>query len=276
MAESYCLKSCTECAREGCPGCKEGAFTWQCEIIKCCKATNHESCDGCTRELYCPTRTSRAQMPQKVFDMQRREAELALKYRGDAAVMVRWVTWIFWSMIAMNVVDLLGLLKTWVPVMQWVDLAFTLVLLGVTFRAFYSLRGVDDRFGSVAVLETAAYAITTAIELLLPGESVLKAIVQLACAVVGIIAIKRKCETFQDTLSGISRDMSRKWENQWKLYKISLWMAFGGLLFCIVPVIGLLGLLAVIGGAGIVVFVSIREYVYLWQTAKACEVFAGQ
>ena len=276
MAESYCLKSCTECGREGCSGCRAGAFAGQCEIVKCCKEKNHESCESCTRGIYCPTWKSRDQMPEKVFAMQRREAELAVKYRGDVAVLAKWVAVIFWSMIAMNVVDLIGLLAAFVGAVRWVDLAGTAAALLVTFWGYYNLRGVDDRFGSIAVLQLAVYGITMLLEAFIPGESVLKTIVQLGCGIVGIVVWKIRCETFRDALSGISRDLSEKWENQWKLYKLSLWVTFGGLLVCIIPVIGLVGLLAVLGGVGVLLFVTIREYVYLWQTAKTCDFFASR
>lgn len=274
MAESYCLKSCTECGREGCAGCKAGAFAGQCEIVKCCKEKNHESCESCTRGTYCPTRTSRDQMPEKVFAMQKREAELAVKYRGDAEVLTKWVKVIFWSMIAMNVVDLLGLLQSFASAFRWIDLAGTVAALLVVFWGFYSLRGVDDRFGTVAALQLAVYGITTLLEVLVPGEHVMKTIVELGCGIVGIVVWKIKSETFRDALSGISRELSEKWENQWKLYKISLWITFGGLLVCIIPVVGLVGLLAVLGGVGVLLFVTIREYVYLWQTAKTCEEYS--
>lgn len=276
MAESYCLKSCAECGREGCPGCRAGAFTWQCEIVKCCKEKGHESCESCTRASCCSTRTSRIQMPEKIFAMQRREAELVVKYRGDAAVLAKWVAVIFWSMIAMNVVDLIGLLAAFADVFRWVDLAGTVAALLVTFWGYYNLRGIDDRFGTVAALQLATYGITTLLEVFVPGESALKTIVQLGCGIVGIVVWKSKCETFRDALSGISRELSEKWENQWKLYKLSLWLAFGGLLVCIIPVVGLVGLLAVLGGVGVLMFVTIREFVYLWQTAKTCDFFASR
>ena len=276
MAESYCLKSCTECGREGCPGCKAGAFTWQCEIVKCCKEKNHESCESCTRGIYCPTWKSRDQMPEKVFAMQRREAELTVKYRADAAVLAKWVAVIFWSMIAINVVDLVGLLAAFVGAIRWVDLIGTVAALVAIFWAYYNLRGIDDRFGTVAALQLATYGITTLLEVFVPGESALKTIVQLGCGIVGIVVWKTRCETFRDALSGISRELSEKWENQWKLYKLSLWLTFGGLLVCIIPVIGLVGLLAVLGGVGVLLFVTIREFVYLWQTAKTCDLFASR
>lgn len=276
MAESYCLKSCAECGREGCPGCMAGAFTWQCEIVKCCKEKSHESCESCTRASYCPTRTSRIQMPEKVFAMQRREAELAVKYRGNAAVLAKWVAVIFWSMIAVNVVDLIGLLSAFADVVRWVDLIGTVAALVAIFWGYYNLRGIDDRFGTVAALQLATYGITTLLEVFVPGENALKTIVQLGCGIVGIVVWKTRCETFQDTLRGISRELSEKWENQWKLYKLSLWLTFGGLLVCIIPVVGLVGLLAVLGGVGVLLFVSIREYVYLWQTAKTCDFFASR
>ena len=273
MAESYCLKSCTECAREGCAGCKAGAFAQQCDIVKCCKEKNHESCESCTRETYCPTRTGRLHMPEKVFAMERREAELQVKYLGDAAVLAKWVKIIFWSMIAVNVVSFIGYLEGWFPGIRWIDLLCSVALYVVICLCYFKLRGVHDRFGTVAVLTFACQLVLVLLSAFVPGENALKTIIQLIGGVVSIFVWKIRCETFRDALSGIHRDMSRKWENQWKLYKISLWMTFGGLLVCIIPVVGLVGLLAVVGGLGLVIFLSIREYVYLWQTWKTCEDF---
>ena len=276
MAESYCLKSCAECGREGCPGCRAGAFAEQCEIRKCCRDKMHESCETCTNRSFCGKWRGRDQMPQKAIYMKSREEVQAEKSRVAAVALAKWVAVIFWSMIAMNVVDLIGLLAAFVGAVRWVDLAGTAAALLVTFWAYYNLRGVDDRFGSIAVLQLAVYGITMLLEAFIPGESVLKTIVQLGCGIVGIVVWKTRCETFRDTLSGISRELSEKWENQWKLYKLSLWLTFGGLLVCIIPVIGLVGLLAVLVGVGVLLFVTIREYVYLWQTAKTCDFFANR
>ena len=41
-----------------------------------------------------------------------------------------------------------------------------------------------------------------------------------------------------------------------------------------IPVLNILAVIAILVAVVLLVFVSIREIVYLWQTAKICEVFA--
>lgn len=269
MAESYCLKSCAECGREGCAGCKAGAFSGQCDIAKCCRVKNHESCESCTRGIYCPTRMGRDHMPEKIFQMQRREAELAVKYRADAAALAKWVKAIFWIIIAGIPVGLLDL----IPALGKVMPLFTLVMSGAVCCCYYRLKNVDERFGTVAGLQLAGMVMST-VQSYLPEGGFLDVILTLASAVCGLVLIWLVCDTFRDALSGIDREMSEKWENQWKLYKIGLYILLGCLVVAFIPVLNILAVIAILVAVVLLVFVSIREVVYLWQTAKICEVFA--
>lgn len=276
MVESYCLKSCGDCGREDCGGCKAAAFAQQCEIVRCCKEKNHESCESCIRVNYCTTRTGRIQMPEKLFEMRRQEAALQEKRRNDAAVLTKWVRIIFWSMIVLNVVALIGLLGSFVDIIRWVNLFGAVVSLAAVCWCYFSLRVLDRRFGQIAALMLAVYGISMLQGAFFPGSKAFMMIVRLGYAVAGILVCMLKSETYRDTLSGISRDLSRKWENQWELYKISLWMTLGGVVASLIPIVALLGLLALVGGLGLSLFVNIREYVYLWKTVKACEGFSGR
>ena len=103
MAESYCLKSCAECGREDCPGCRAGAFSEQCEIWKCCRDTMHESCETCTNRSFCGKWRGRDQMPEKALYTQSRAEVLVEKTRVAAVAIAKWVKVIFWAMIAMQV-----------------------------------------------------------------------------------------------------------------------------------------------------------------------------
>lgn len=271
MTESYCMKSCAECGREGCVGCRAGAFAGQCEIVKCCKEKNHASCDSCTRGIYCPTRTIRDQMPEKVFAMQKREAELAVKHRADAQVLAKWVKIIFWCAIVgfgIGLLDIIPALST-VAVLGQIPLA-----LAVCY-CFFRLKPVDPVFGTVACLEIAAVVLSS-VESFLQEQEVVAILLSLAGLVCGLLLIKLKCETFRDALSGIDREMSEKWENQWKLYKIGLYILLGCVLLAFIPVLGILAAIAILVAAGLLIFVAFREYVYLWQTVKVCEGYSSR
>jgi hypothetical protein len=266
MAESYCLKSCADCGREGCGGCKSGAFAGQCEIAKCCKEKNHESCGSCTREGLCSTRKVREQMPEKFFDMQRREAELAEKFRVNAAILAKWVKVIFWLTIAalpMGLLELIGSLGKLIPL---VTLAFNCA----ACYCYYRMKPVDESFGMIAGLQLAGVLMAT-IQSFLPEGRFLYVVLTLVSAVCGLVLIWLKCDAFRDALIGISREMSEKWANQWLLYKIGLYTLLGCVVLAIIPVLNVLAVIALLADLVLLLFVLIREYVYLYQTAKVCE-----
>lgn len=271
MAESYCLKSCSDCGREGCSGCKTGGFAGQCEIARCCKEKNHESCDSCTRSLYCPTRTGRDQMPEKIFAMQRREAELAVKYRADAEILAKWVKTIFWFMIAGIPLGVLEMIPALGKVMPLITMALSCVVC----YCYYRMKIVDEGFGVVAGLYLAGILMIT-VSSYLPEGKFLNVVLSLVSGVCGLILIKYVCNTFRNALSGINREMSEKWENQWMLYKIGLFTLLGCLVVAFIPVLNILAAIAILVALVLLLFVMIREYVYMWQTAKVCGEFADR
>ena len=268
MAESYCLKSCTECGREGCPGCRAGAFEGQCEIRKCCRDTMHESCETCTNRSFCGKWRGRDQMPEKALYTQSRAEVLVEKNRVAAVAIAKWVKVIFWAMIASIVVSLAALFEIRFPAVHWVVLAGNFVMKLVVCWGYYRLRNVNRGFRAVAGLQLACLLFTLLGDIF-PNERPLEFILMIPNFVLGIILFKRRCESFRDVLSGLSADLSDKWEKQWRLYWISLGLLIGGLVAArLMPI---LGMLVALGGIGLMLFVTIREYVYLWRTAELCE-----
>ncbi len=268
MTETYCMKSCTECAREGCPGCRAGAFEGQCEIRKCCRDTMHESCETCTNRNFCGKWRGRNNMPSNALYAKSREEVQAEKSRVAAVALAKWVKVIFWAMIPMNVVGLAGLLENWFPAVHWVDLTVRYAMTLVVCWAYYSLREADWGFGSVAGLQLAGLAITLLSDLF-PNERPLAFILMIPNFVLGIILFKRKCETFRDVVGNLNADLSEKWDKQWSLYLISMGLFAAGLVAAFL--FPLLGALVVIGGLVLLLVVFIREYVCLWQTMGVCE-----
>lgn len=269
MAESYCLKSCTECGREGCAGCKAGAFAQQCAIVKCCKEKNHASCESCTRGINCPTRSQRDQMPERIFALQRREAELAVKYRDDAALMAKWTKMVFWCLMAGIAVGLLEI----IPALATVGAVIGMVPVFCVAYGFYRMKPVAEGFGTAAVL-VCIDLVLSGVQMFFEEGRFVYVLLNLVIAVCGFFRIKLLCESMRDSLSGIHREMSEKWENQWLLEKIGLWIILGSTVAMLIPFISLIGALGILAGAGVLLFNTIREYVYLWQTAKICEEFA--
>ena len=268
MSESYCLKSCAECGK--CTGCRSGAYAARCDIAKCCREKNHENCDSCTRGITCPTRSTRDMMPQKIHDQHRREAERLAAKRLNAGVMAKWVSIIFWCAIAAIAVGLLSFLEKAMPAIRWVELAARAGLNLVVVYGYWRMKDVDDGFRTYAILALITHGLSSVHTALQEGP--LRTAITIPVFIVCVITFRMQYLTFRDALSGIDADMSEKWLKQWNLLKISLLLTFGGLLACVI--LSVWGLVIPLAGMGILLFVVIREYVYLYQTAQICRYFS--
>jgi hypothetical protein len=103
-------------------------------------------------------------------------------------------------------------------------------------------------------------------------EGPVRTLIAIPEIIIVLIAYRTQYLAFQEALSGIDGEMSYKWLRQWNLFKISLLAMGAGLLFSII--LSLLGLVIILGGIGVLLFVMIREYVYLYQTAQICRSFS--
>ena len=69
MAETYCGKSCIECAKKeilNCPGCKAGPgrrFGGDCRLAQCTREKGHEACETCGFRGECSNLKRREEMP---------------------------------------------------------------------------------------------------------------------------------------------------------------------------------------------------------------------
>ena len=105
MAETYCGKSCEECAKKeqmNCSGCKTGPgrlFGGDCELAKCVRDKGHEACDTCGFKGNCGTLRSRESMPD--YRIKKIEAEAMRKaaIAKRAPVLGKWLWIIFWLII---------------------------------------------------------------------------------------------------------------------------------------------------------------------------------
>ena len=264
MSESYCLKSCADCGK--CAGCRGGAYAARCDIAKCCREKNHENCDSCTRGITCPTRRGRDNMPETLLNQDRREAERLAAKRLNAGVMAKWVSIIFWCTSAAIAVGLLSFLEKAVPAFRWVELGARTVLNLVIAYGYWRMKDVCDGFKTYAILALITHGLSSVHTALQEGP--LRTAITIPVFIVCVITFRMQYLTFRDALSGIDADMSEKWLKQWNLLKISLLLTFGGLLACVI--LSVWGLVIPLAGMGILLFVVIREYVYLYQTAEVC------
>ena len=265
MSNSYCLKSCETCGK--CAGCRGSEHAARCDIAKCCREKSHDTCETCTRFSFCPTQRGRDDMPQKFHDQDRREEERRAQYRANAAVMAKWTWIIFWCSIAGIV---LNLVDKFVP-LYWVSLGRQVALLVAVAYCFLQMKEVCWDFRTNAILYAIYQGVSILPDALLPDGG-LKSFLGIVMLIVSVVAIRIEYLAFRDSLSGIDRDMSEKWGNQWNLYKIAILITNGGAISSFI--LSYLGVFVAIGGIILLVIVSIRQFVYLYQTVQTCRRFA--
>lgn len=261
MAESYCLKACAECGM--CAGCHFGDYVKQCDIAKCCEKKNHQSCDSCMEKTSCITRRYRDTMPRLKHEDQKSNwsQRTYVEQASDLATGSMIVLWCLVVQFAAGFLQFIPELKTALGILSKV------MTLGISF-GFLRMSDADARFAAVASLHVASLAADLISTLTSSnGIGILMGLVTIVCSV---IALKVKYSAFEDALSGISAEMSGKWYGQWNLYLVS---------FCIVMISAVLLIireLRILGGIGMIVaillvfFTSVREMVYLHETAKVC------
>ena len=140
----------------------------------------------------------------------------------------------------------------------------------VIVYGYWQMKAVHNGFRTYAILSLVSLVISVGYTALQEGP--VRTLVGIPVIIIGLIAYRTQYLAFQEALSGIDGEMSYKWLRQWNLFKISLLAMGAGLLFSII--LSLLGLVILLGGIGVLLFVIIREYVYLYQTAQICRCFS--
>lgn len=267
MHEAYCLKSCADCGQ--CGGCFVGACAARCGIAKCCKEKNHESCESCTRFDGCRLRMSRDAMPEKLHEEDRRAEQQRQASLARAGLLGKWCMVAFWLMIAQIAVGFVGL----IPALELAAETAALVLGVGGCYAYLRMKEADEGFVTVAGLELAALVTVYAGYFVREG-SVPGFILNMITIAVGGVLMWKKCDTIRFALGGISTEYAEKWQNQWVLFRTAMYVMLGSIILAFIPGIGILAVLGLLVGACLLLFVVIREVVYIYQTARVCRSFA--
>ena len=276
MAETYCGKSCAECAKKeqlNCPGCKAGPgrqFGGDCELAKCVRDKGHETCETCGFKGNCGTLRSRDNMPD--YRIKKIEAEEMRKtaIAKRAPVLGKWLWIIFWLIIPSTIGNIManentakllpGLLIPGQIINAICALAYGAILL--------KLGSEEDRYRTAGICSLIA-GVSSALAAIINGGAdgvTWILIFTIPAAIVAIVGEYNEYMAHSAVLSGVDNELSEKWEVLWKWY-IGLYLGIFGsiLLMLIIPV---LGAIAVLGTTIGTVVVSILKLVYLYRTAK--------
>lgn len=276
MAETYCGKSCAECAqKEGlnCPGCRPGPgrqFGGDCELARCCRDKGHEVCETCGFKGNCGTLRSRESMPDHRRRTQEAEAQRRAAISQRAPDLGKWLWVIFWLVIPSavasvltndTVVSMAPALKLPGSILQTAcSIAYGVILLKLAVH--------EDRYrtSGICALVTGACCLLTAVITGAGETPAWTLLFTLPAAIVALVGEYNEYMAHSGVLTGVDSELSDKWHKLWGwyiLFMVALVLSL--LLVMIIPILGLLVTLASTIGISVV---SILKLVYLYRTAK--------
>ena len=269
MSETYCGKSCAECAKKetlNCPGCKAGPgrpFGGDCKLAHCARDKGHETCDTCALMGGCVNFKRRDEMPdyriRRISEDEKKKADLARK----APFLGKWLWIIFWLIIPSAIGGLMtqefivklmpGLAVPGQIIKAVCTLIYGAILLKVSTE--------EHRYQTAGICALVAGAVSV-VMVFGPNWT---GIFTLPAAVVAVVGEYQEYMAHSAVLYGVDSVLAWKWESLWKWY-IGLYLGMFGCIF-VMLITPVLGALALIGCAIGTLVVSILKLIYLYRTA---------
>lgn len=271
MTETYCGKSCAECAYKevlSCPGCHAGpgrSWSGDCELARCIREKGHETCQTCGFRDRCGTLASRERMP--VYRIKKAEAE---RIRAEAVakrapVLGKWLWLLFWLIVPNTAASIIQM----IPAMEMPGeiLAFGCNL--ATGLILLKLAAEDGgyRVAGICTLITSAVNLAATLVFSTPDGAGWALIFTVPATIVGLVGTHREFMAHAAVLGGVDNALSENWEKLWKWYIGAMLSLLGSVI--LMPIVPVLGILVILAAAIAVIVVSILRLVYLYKTAKA-------
>ena len=283
MAETYCGKSCAECAGKeqlNCPGCKIGPgrqFGGECELAKCVREKGHETCDTCVFAANCRMMRRKEYFPDA--RIRKLEAEKMRKeaQAKSAAFLGKWIGLLFWSVVLVTIGGLMSNDTT-------AEIFPALLVPGEIIHTISSLiygcillklRSEDDQY-YVACICALISGVVGAVAGAITGVADGATWVVLLTIPVTVVSLVGECNEYKGhsaVLAGVDRELSEKWLTLWK-WNIRFFL---GLLGCILLVLisPVLGLVAALGIAVGILVIGILKLGYLYRMAQLFRGYSG-
>lgn len=276
MSETYCGKSCADCAQKealNCPGCRPGPgrqFGGCCELAKCCRDKGHEVCETCGFKGNCGTLRGRENMPDYRRRKQEAEAQRRAAIAQRAPDLGKWLWVIFWLIIPGTVASLMtnDTVASMAPGLKLPG-SILQAACSITYGVILVKLAVhEDRYrtAGICALVSGGASILTAILSGADGTPTWTLVYTVPAAIVALVGEYNEYMAHSSVLTGVDNGLSDKWHRLWGWY--ILFMAvliLSVLLTMILPILGVLVMLA--SAIGIAV-TSILKLVYLYRTAK--------
>ena len=276
MAETYCGKTCAQCAQKAalnCPGSKTGpgrSFGGDCELAKCVRNKSHETCDTCISRANCGTFRGRDSMPDHRLRRMEADEQRKAAIARRATVLGKWLWILFWLIVPSEIA---GLMTNENVVRLIPALYYPGEILAALCHLAYGgillrLAAEDDGYRSAGICSLIAGGVSILVALISgPGEAPAGSLLfTLPAAIVALVGEYKEFTAHSDVLADVDRELSEKWLLLWK-WNIGL---YGGLIGCMVVmlILPLLGALVMIASAIGLLVVGIMKLVYLYRTAQ--------
>ena len=281
MAETYCGKTCAECAMKeqlNCQGCKAGPgrrYGGDCELAKCVMEKGHETCATCSFMGTCSKQRACAGMPEE--RLRRREAEAARKEEvaQQAPILGKWLWIIFWLIIPNSIASVMTnqTMIQYFPELHFPGRILTAICSAVYGFSLLKLASVELSYkkAGIFVLITSAVSVLVALITGTAETPTWTLLLTIPAAIVALIGEYYVYHANAAVLEGIENELSEKWCKLWQ-WNIGLYLGLFGcvVIMLILPLLGALALLAAAIGLAVI---GILQLVYLYRTAKVFREF---
>lgn len=276
MADSYCGKTCADCAQKeqlNCPGCKSGPgrpYSGDCALAKCLREKGHETCDTCSYQGNCRTLANRDRMPdyrlKKIEEERIQKAAMAKR----APILGKWLWVLFWLIVPgtigsfmsdKSIAGLLpGLLVPGRIITLISNLTYGAILLKLASEeASYRTAGI-----CALIAGSASFAVTFIPDAV--NDPTVTLLIKIPIAIVALVREYNEYMGHSAVLDGVDNELSEKWSMLWKWYVGVLLGMIGGIFITLI--IPILGALAIIASAIGILVVDVLKLVYLYRSAK--------
>ncbi|MBQ8238313.1 MAG: DUF3795 domain-containing protein [Oscillospiraceae bacterium] len=276
MAETYCGKTCAECAKKetlNCPGCKAGPgrqFGGDCELARCVRNKSHETCDTCSLRVNCGTLRGRDSIPE--YRIRRIEAEEQRKaaIAGRAPVLGKWLWILFWLIIPNEIAGLMTheMAVEMVPALYIPGMILDVTVLTVYGVILLKLASEEERYRTAGICSLIANAASILIAVVSGGGETptWTLLISLPASAASFFGVYNECMAHSAVLTGVDNLLAEKWEKLWKWYIGLLCAMIGGIVvMLILPLLGVIAMLVSVIGTAVV---GIVKLVYLYRTAQ--------
>ena len=284
MSETYCAKSCAECAEKeklNCPGCKTGpgrAIYGECELARCCRTKGHDTCLTCVMKPNCSSFKSRASMPETLARKRRIEENHQKMLLEKAPFLGKWLWLLFWLVIPANIASLMtnDTAAEWFPSLVLPGHILTAITTLAYAGILWQLRGEDEYYRNAAkcAVATAILSVIATVMATNPNLSVLVVLISLANSVVSIAGEYNEYHAHATVTGLLDPVLSEKWEKLWVWYIGSFAATIGSAILGLIAGFLSFGLLSVLlvlvmlAASIATVVVGILKLVYLYQSAQ--------